>query len=215
MKNQKGQTLIEVIIAVFIMIVGVVSLVSVAITYNVMSRQSSHEIVAMNLARENIEAIRNQRDSNMLAIEAGSPIITSWDYNLFSTITTDYTVVWTLNTTTGAFASTYIPNDFTFNQTKIFQKNNIYFQNAIGTAPIGATTSVFRRLAYIYPICRDKIFPYAETVCTSLVDCPVTGTCDLANEDKVGMDVRVQVQWYENTAVKNYYLQETMYDWKY
>lgn len=207
MKNQKGQTLIEVIIAVFIMIVGVVSLVSVAITYNVMSRQSSHEIIAMNLAREAAEVFRNQRDTNYLAIETGALSANqlfnvNYFYGLDGGSILDFTSSISLNTTTGQWTLNYAADGLA----RVYLNSGYYSQ----TSSSGATVTPYYRLIYTYPICADNS-TRIERINSSTTS---TTLCN-ATETQVGVDVRIRIYWLENTAAKNYYLQEKLYDWKY
>lgn len=203
MKNQNGQTILEVLIAVFIMVIGIVSLIALAIASNVMARQTTHDLIAINLARESLDAVRNQRDSNWLEIEAGLKTADQWDYNLYSG--TDYTAVWMLNRATGALTPTFTPNSINWNQARVLLLNNVYFQNATGTAvapDVGATTSLYRRFVSMYPICDNGSTIYS-------------GTCAALGREKIGIDVRVQIQWIESSRTKNSYLQEKMYAWKY
>jgi hypothetical protein len=63
MKN-KGQSLIESLVALTVLVVGVMSAVSLGI-YTIRGAQSSmDDLVAMNLAQEGLEGIRWQRDFN-------------------------------------------------------------------------------------------------------------------------------------------------------
>jgi prepilin-type N-terminal cleavage/methylation domain-containing protein len=73
--NYKGFTLIEVVVAVFILTIGVLAIFNVVQNITVYSRVSSSKLTAVYLAQEGIELVRNQRDSNWLAGD-------SWDLNL-------------------------------------------------------------------------------------------------------------------------------------
>lgn len=65
-QNQSGQTLVETVVAIFILITGLVSAVSLAIYSFQSTDTSTKQIVATGLAREGSEAIKNIRDSNWL-----------------------------------------------------------------------------------------------------------------------------------------------------
>ncbi len=65
--KQSGQTLIETLVAVFILVTGLISAVSLSIYSFRATDDSSKQIVATSLAREGIEVIKNLRDSNWLA----------------------------------------------------------------------------------------------------------------------------------------------------
>ncbi|MCK4453842.1 prepilin-type N-terminal cleavage/methylation domain-containing protein [Candidatus Parcubacteria bacterium] len=64
---KKGFSLLEVLVAITVITVGLVGIVGL-IVYNIsISRVSSNKVIAVNLAQEGIEAVKNIRDSNWLA----------------------------------------------------------------------------------------------------------------------------------------------------
>lgn len=63
----KGFTLIETVVAIFILTVGVVGSFSLMQRISVFASISSSQFVASYLAQEGIETIRNIRDANYLA----------------------------------------------------------------------------------------------------------------------------------------------------
>lgn len=68
--RQKGQTLIETIVGVFLLVTGLTTALGLAIYALAASNQNFSQIIAANLAREGIEVIRVMRDSNWLAADA-------------------------------------------------------------------------------------------------------------------------------------------------
>ncbi len=64
--RQLGQTLIETLVAIFILVTGLVSALSLAVYSFQSSDNSSKQIVGTALARESIEGLRNIRDTNWL-----------------------------------------------------------------------------------------------------------------------------------------------------
>lgn len=90
--ENKGFTLIEIIIAVFIIIVGVMGAFGVLQKVIVSSSVSSDKLIAAYLAQEGIEIIRNTRDSSWIdnsawdsRVESGS----SYNVDIYSTGFTD------------------------------------------------------------------------------------------------------------------------------
>ncbi len=64
--NESGQTLIETLVAVFILVMGVTAAVGLANYALGASTNISKQIIATGLAREGIEALKNMRDTNWL-----------------------------------------------------------------------------------------------------------------------------------------------------
>lgn len=76
--KKRGQGILEVVIAISVIVVGLVSIMSLVI-FNVGVQSYNHDmLIASNLAREGIEIVRNTRDSNWL-----TPIDLEWDDSLF------------------------------------------------------------------------------------------------------------------------------------
>jgi type II secretory pathway pseudopilin PulG len=65
-KNQSGVTLIESLVAMFIMVVGLVALITLALSSLYRARVSKEQIVATTLVREGIEIVRAVRDTGWL-----------------------------------------------------------------------------------------------------------------------------------------------------
>lgn len=67
MRNQSGQTLIETLVAAFILIMGISAALGLA-TYSLGATTAiKQETIALGLAREGIEVIKNVRDTNWMA----------------------------------------------------------------------------------------------------------------------------------------------------
>lgn len=66
-RSESGLSLVEVILGLGILLGGIIGLITLSIASLKADEVSSRKIVAMNLAREGIEVIRNIRDSNWLA----------------------------------------------------------------------------------------------------------------------------------------------------
>jgi type II secretory pathway pseudopilin PulG len=77
--NQQGQTLIETLVAAFILIMGVSAAVGLAVYVLNASSNISKQIVASGIARQGIETIKNMRDTNWLKI--GSLDTNCYDFN--------------------------------------------------------------------------------------------------------------------------------------
>jgi type II secretory pathway pseudopilin PulG len=71
---QSGQSLIETIVAIFILVTALVAGLGLALYAVTHSANAKNQIVATNLAREGIEVVRMVRDSNWLAAEDDNQI---------------------------------------------------------------------------------------------------------------------------------------------
>jgi len=80
---QAGQSLIETIIAIFILTTALTASLGVALYAFSASTSSQNEIVAVSLAREGAEVVRVMRDSNWLAGDAKGE---AWDLQACSDI---------------------------------------------------------------------------------------------------------------------------------
>lgn len=69
---QKGQSLVEVLVALSIFVLGVVSIGLLVLDANVSSRQGLERNQALFLAREGLEAVRSLRDGDFDNIPAGA-----------------------------------------------------------------------------------------------------------------------------------------------
>ncbi len=70
LRDQTGQTLIETIVAIFILVTALTTGLGLAIYALTTSRTTQAEIIASNLAREGVDVVRMMRDSNWLAGDA-------------------------------------------------------------------------------------------------------------------------------------------------
>jgi len=78
--NNKGFTLLEVIVAIFLLTVGVIGILSLISQTIVSSQITSSRLVASYLAQEGTEIVKNLRDANFLKIHKGETI--NWYDNI-------------------------------------------------------------------------------------------------------------------------------------
>lgn len=76
--SQKGFTLLETLVAISILLIAVVAPMSIIGRSLPQSAYARDHAIAVNLAQEGIEAVRQKRDSNMLADWNGPPDV-AWD----------------------------------------------------------------------------------------------------------------------------------------
>jgi len=78
--NDKGFTLIEVIVVIFVITIGLLAAFNIIQDITVHSRVAASRLTAVYLAQEGVEIIRNARDSRWL-VEIGAGTGHNWDDN--------------------------------------------------------------------------------------------------------------------------------------
>lgn len=149
MMNKKGQTLLEVMLAVGIMTFGIISIISLSITSSIIARRTSKELIATQLAREGLEVVHNIRDSNWLAMEDGIADA-QWNDNIYNA--TDDTAIATFNPTIagGTWAIVFAPNNFNNAATKIYLDDQNIYRHQLPTESL--TETPYKRLLTITAI---------------------------------------------------------------
>lgn len=84
--NQSGQTLIETLAALFILVMGVSAAAGLAIYALGTSSNITKQIIATGLAREGLEAVRNMRDTNWLNDTLATVQTSSGCYNYVTSL---------------------------------------------------------------------------------------------------------------------------------
>ncbi|MDD5342629.1 MAG: prepilin-type N-terminal cleavage/methylation domain-containing protein [Patescibacteria group bacterium] len=200
--NQKGFSLLEVVVAIFVIMVGLVAGLVLIYSSTKAAGSSKSELLASNLAREVIEVVRNERDSNWLEIDSGVDV--EWDAglqgagNIYEAIlhfndTGD--MGWTINYGNYTLAS---PETIVYYNDPTGAK---VYNQYIGI-PSGIATS-FRRLISTNPICYDGV---NETIVISGLDCGLN--------KKIGLQILVTVQWDEQGNTHIYNHEDRLYNWK-
>ena len=69
-RSQAGQTLIETIVAIFVLTMSLLTSLGLTIYVLANSDKNTNEIIATNLAREGVEVVRMMRDTNWLGLDA-------------------------------------------------------------------------------------------------------------------------------------------------
>jgi len=192
--KQSGQTLIEGIAAVFIILVGIIGALILTLTALSSSTESENQVLAANFAREAMEVIRNKRDSNWLAK-------LDFDAGLI-----DYYVI--TNLTSGSWSIVPVTvDDFdleTCNPTcQLFfnQTTGIYNQESLpGTnQPVN-----FYRLVQLNNICE-----YVEKL-----EIMAPGTACPYYTVKAGIQVVVKVVWPDGNQLRSLILEDRLFNWK-
>lgn len=194
-QQQPGQSLIELIIAMAVIVVGLAGAASLVFSNLQLQERSADRVAATNLAREGIELAKAVRDSNWVAGGA-----TAFDLGLYNG--TDYTGVPRMDG--GAF----IGFDFTPNVLsdsgaflKVSTNTNSYGLFVQGASSTGVATSTpFARLVTLSPICSDYTTRASGTSCSPLL--------------KVGIRATSAVLWSKRGKTYTSTVSDDFYDWR-
>ncbi|MDP3970365.1 MAG: hypothetical protein Q8P90_01560 [bacterium] len=208
-KNTSGQTLLESLLAITVIVVGVVSLISLLVNARVSAEASLEEAVAGQIGRETIEAVRFIRDSNWLKREAGLGV-NYYDGLRGGSDADDYNGIYAWNPE--GSAETAVLFDFTDNSINddsaiVYQDVMNYYRQSIIPQP-GWVDTGFRRWVSLYPICFDTTTGLEYLLTSDGTNC--------AYDLEVGIQVIVQVQWKGRAGlVHDRLIEDRLYNWKY
>lgn len=175
--NQKGFGMIELLVTVVILGIGMYSILNLMGSLVYANRVNSIEFVALNLAREGVEVVKNIRDSNWL-------IGKQWDDGLYfgndTTATVEFeplTSTWKLN---------FVAEDIYDEHSNLnFDKTTgLYLHNG------NYEKTEFYRLLSLNTVCYDEIL-FKKIIKQNNEQC-------FGNEEKIGINVVSTVMWRKN-----------------
>lgn len=191
---QRGQTIMEVMIAVFIMSIALAAILTL-VTYTVYGQQvSEQQIVAQQLAREGIEVARNLRDSDWLAGIATTNTLKTTAREFVAARFTASPPSWVLNELGVCTDWPLCPLWIT--------PAGVYAHDSTGAL----ATPFYRYLTH-------------DLICYNLTSGVLTlatgegATCG-AGTQRIGTRVTSEVRWTSGNAAKSVRLYDYLYDWK-
>ena len=198
--------MVEAAVALGIIVTAVSSSLTLVMASIRAEKESETDIVAANLAREGIEAVRAIRDSNWLASRPfDSGLVNLGDCTAIPVFAAD-------KQPDGFWSVDYSPSGFNDDRTEVWryapgaqdpQTEGLFVQAL--QQPEGTVASGFQRLLTIEEVCVD-------TDGTESVS-PVCGGCP-ASQQEIGLRVRSDIRWTVNTRVENMSVEEWLYDWR-
>ena len=198
-RNQSGQGLLEAVIALGIIVTGIVGTMNLTISNQTSSADAQERLIAINLAREGVEIVRNIRDTNWLSCEILN--CNDWDQGLESG--SDVIGVPIFNPSANAWTIDFTADDITHNSARIWRKSSgnpqyigTLFQSTEQT-PADSALTEYKRILEIYSICSDKA--PAETC---------------AAGDKIGMRAQSRVAWESRGKSFEVIAEERLFNWR-
>lgn len=231
-KNQHGQSLIELSVAIGIISIALLAVISLVLMSLVTQRRSGNYYIAINLAREAVEVARNIRDTNWLIIEQEEYLDSigagefdpnpNWDDNLYKSAIYSSTLRFMPEKQQDRFFFDF--DNYSEQDQEIYQRDfsapsphTIYLDYVSCINYDDCKKTNFKRLIQLKPICDGKLV-------ASLPDCNKDpsighlicedgGYCDVS-APKIGIRVTVSVSWQEGGNPHNLELIDDIYNWR-
>jgi len=184
-KRRDGQTLIELLFALTVIVTGLFAATTLVFSNLQLSDRDADEVVAVNLAREGIELAKQIRDSNWLA---GDP----FNQGLGSAGDETATPRWNGGATEQQPVFDFTANAMTDPQTFIRRSANLATPTFFTQSDPAGVDTPWHRLLTFHPIC--------EISCASS---PV-----------IGIRVESRVEWQRKGQTFRRVMYEDLYDWR-
>lgn len=195
-KNNNGQGLLEVVVAIGVLSTGVFSLLTLMTSALNTAIENQERVRAGNLAREGIEVVRAIRDSNWLKSNV-------FDAGLVG-VGADYTGAASFEASTGIWSMDFRANDLNDQEAQFYALPDgmlIQWSTAMGAPP--ETAVPLRRLITLNPICLNTLIGVYTIISSGI--CP---------DKKAGIEVRSEVRWSVGARTHNLSFVEQIYDWR-
>ncbi len=215
MKMRSGNTVLEMLVALFILMVGLMAVIGLSFRNVTMGRESLKELQAANFAREGIEIVRNIRDSNKYktGFTQGDTI---WDgLRLTGPRIIDNTEFVNPSSTSDQVLKleSYTTDPSLQSINKIWQRpapDHFFVQGGIhSTMPLDSTETGFYRKINLHAICENDVFERPLPGRTSSTACALTG----GTMKLIGIEVVAEVSWKDTTQPRLLTVEERLYNW--
>lgn len=194
-KNKSGQSLIELIVAVAIIQVGLLSVWSLFLSNFNAERESELRIVGANLSREGIELVKNIRDSNWLRVDRG-------DVNEEGTIWP-----WDEGLSSGVYSVSY---DNGALEDEMYGQLYIDAQGFYTNSSVGTKISPYKRTIELKSVCCSD--NDGNLVCdgTNYQIKESTEPCSL----RIGINVIAKTTWSHSGSARSSVVEDIIYNWR-
>jgi len=200
--NNNGQSLLELLIAITVLVTALVATVVLIINSIEAGKASRNKLIGTNFAREGIEIVRNIRDSNWI-----DPNGVNWDDSLIGVA--DSTAIPIIDGSSDITLN-FSVDAFTDGDAQIKVNSSQYVQ---GLSLTDEDTSFFR-LLYINPICQDNSDPVNEKI----ADKENTDSCGEGEhtdyDNKVGIRIISEVRWPVPDSKRKVVIEDRLYNWQ-
>jgi len=197
----KGQSIIEAIIAIAVIILALLGFLSQATSNFIIQRISENNLIASNLAQEAIEVARNTRDSNWLKgcfDPDDAQNCFYWNTDLAKN--QDYSARLLFDFTKPEWILDFTPEDFEDCADNCVLK----IQDGIYQLEKGEDTK-FSRMIFLYPVCKNENECGGDGVCEDGEKCV---------SEQIGIKAIAEVRWDEPSGEKSFVITDYLYNWR-
>ena len=206
--NNDGQSLMELLIAITILVVALVATIALIINSIEAGRASRDKLIGTNFAREGIEIVRNIRDSNWIDPDEA----TAWDDGLDLSIAAPvFSHEWNTEPT-GLIGITGFGDAGATIWYSLSKKMNL--QEALATLPLDKELTSFYRVIYLSLICHDSVGTEKIVAKESTDDCTSFPDEDDGPFGQVGIQVIAEVRWPTSDSNHKVVIEERLYNWQ-
>ncbi len=222
MSNQSGFTLLELLVALTIITVGLFAVWSLFLANYNSEKEARSRVIAVNLAREGIEVVRNIRDSNWMKINE----------NVYQNVSTPYQ--W-YDGLLAAGDATSVIRDLDGEAYLYFDAVHIddpssdlklnddgFYVNQADAS--GGKNTPYRRIIMTKSICCDDV-NIVDNQCDKDAQGrfkPFTGSnvggvfplCNPDNQLTIGIDVSVAIRWQIDGQDRNLVVKDQLFNWR-
>ena len=195
--NISGQGLVELIVAVAVIQVGLLSVWSLFLINFNAEKEAEMRIVGSNLSREGVELVKNIRDSNWLKVDQGAV-----DFN-------DNNRPWTwdkyLEAGTSSVSYDRDDLDSPSNDQLYYDSYGFYTNSNVGTA-----ISPYKRIVSLKPICCKDLDDDLRCDNTDYSPEDTESLCDF----KIGVKVVSKTIWSQSGGSREAVVEDLIYNWR-
>jgi len=197
--NEKGQGLIEMLIAIAIILTAVVGGLTLMVASFNANRESEFRTVAANLAREAVEICKNERNSTWL----NGAVFESW----FTNPDLDYSAVPVFDEVAGEWTLDFFPDDISDPEARVFSYTIGDYSGLMNNFnALDSEETKYRRMIYFNPICWDAANSAEHMISDGEICAP---------DEVIGVKIRAITEWQDRGTTHDVDLELRLYNWRY
>ncbi len=223
-RQQRGQGLLELIIAVGVISVGLFGVWGLFLSNYTAQREAQARIIGANLAREGAELVKNIRDSNWLLGAENVPCVYSggssapdpcrWYSGLLgdgrARIINPFSILDAQSDNVGrALELDFGVGDIGDEGARLYRDENDFYSHEMGSS------TVYRRIIETRALCCTAGVANSLQCADASYETKELGQqCTTPGQLLIGINVRSHVRWEFNGAERNLTIEDQLFNWK-